>query len=56
MGKPEDEKKENSPSVDRDRSLETRQIRGLSQRLRRPLSLESNLPPDAAIAGSTPCS
>lgn len=49
MGKPEDEKKENSPSVDRDRSLETRQIRGLSQRLRRPLSLESNLPPDAAM-------
>lgn len=42
----QDEKKEAHPNVDRDRSLETRQIRGLSQRLRRPLSLESNIPPD----------
>jgi len=55
MGKQEDEpKKESSVSVERDRSLETRQIRGLSQRLRRPLSLEANLPPDVAAETAPP--
>lgn len=46
----QEEKKDAHPSVDRDRSLETRQIRGLSQRLRRPLSLESNVPPEELTA------
>ncbi len=57
MGKQEDEpKKESSVSLERDRSLETRQIRGLSQRLHRPLSLESNLPPDVVPEGTPPAS
>ncbi len=39
----EPKEKTSKPSSDR---LETRRIRGLSQRLRKPLSVESNLPPD----------
>ncbi len=42
----EQEKQSDSPST------ETRQIRGLSQRLRKPLTVEANLPPDMPVRES----